>query len=256
MKQETNLFGKMMPKIKEATWYRQRFDACPHFMFFLGDAHISEIQHTKYPFGQKIAYGGFSKNRADWYHNLEDLEDTANQIIKESKKNPKISSEMIKEFKKWEEEFYEKCLKIKGMNLKELDNGGLLKVYFDLADIYTKKLAASPLIDGFALATDTLISLKVQKFLEQKNKGDEFVKYFSILTAPTFLSFLQLEEIEFLEIAKEMQENSAEKDKKLKEHQEKYFWIQNNYVKDNVLDFDFFKNRLKEFDNVDLGKKI
>ena len=56
-----------LKKIENNTWYRQRFDACPHFMFPLCDSHTTSINHTNFPFGQKIAYAAFSKNRGDWY---------------------------------------------------------------------------------------------------------------------------------------------------------------------------------------------
>jgi hypothetical protein len=106
---DNNLFKNNLDLIEKATWYRQRFDACPHFMFFLGDSHISNIQHTKYPFGQRIAYAGFSKNRADWYHSLQELKYTTSHILEASKHEPHISKKMIKDFLPWQELFYAKC---------------------------------------------------------------------------------------------------------------------------------------------------
>src|ERR1700733_11071315 len=108
MIRDPNLFKTNLDFIEKHLWYRQRFDACPHFMFFLGDSHTSSIQHTKYPFGQKIAYAGFSRNRADWYHRLEEREYTASQIVAASKTRPHISAEMIKDFLPWQETFYDK----------------------------------------------------------------------------------------------------------------------------------------------------
>lgn len=240
MERKPALFDQLMPSIQEQTWYRQRFDACPHFMFFLGDAHISEIQHTQYPFGQRVAYAGFSKNRADWYHSLPELEYTARHIIDASQKNPLISTEMVAAFRPWADAFYAECEKVRKIDLSQLSDEELLGVYQSLADVYTKKLNASPLIDGFALSTDTVIASKVKAHMESKGLGDSFVSDFAVLTAPTFLSFLQEEEIALLKTVKCSDPEAA-----IADHQQKYFWIRNNYVKDHICDLAYFAERVR-----------
>lgn len=256
MQRDVNIFKDKLALIEKETWYRQRFDACPHFMFFLGDAHISNIQHTDYPFGQRITYAGFSKNRADWYHGLEELEYTASKIIELSKQNKHISKEMIKSFLPWQEKFYNACQELKNTDLSKLNNEKLLEVYNNFAEIYTNKLNSSPLIDGFALSTDTVITSKVKNFLDEKNLSEKFVEYFPILTAPSFLSFLQEEEIALLNVAKEVKLNPLLSDSLIEKHQQNYFWIRNNYVKDHIVTTENFKERLKEYENIDIDKKI
>lgn len=256
IKRDPALFDRLLPSIEESIWYRQRFDACPHFMFFLGDAHISNIQHTKYPFGQRVAYAGFSKNRADWYHSLEELEYTASKIIEASKQNPMLSEEMIKEFKPYEEGFYSECRKIDNLDLSKLSSDELLATYKNLAEIYTNKLNSSPLIDGFALNTDTIIASKIKSFLEEKGVGEKFVEYFATLTAPIFLSFLQQEETALLKIAIRIKNNEAPADELLATHQHDFFWIQNNYVKDHVVTIEVFEKRLAEMKEIDASGKI
>lgn len=246
MKKDANIFKDRLGAIEKATWYRQRFDACPHFMFFLGDSHISNVQHTKYPFGQRVAYAGFSKNRADWYHSLEELEYTASKIIEASKTDPHISKKMVEDFLPWQEAFYKACLELKEKDLSKLSNEGLLQTYNDLAEVYTNKLNSSPLIDGFALSTDTTIASKIKTFLESKGLEAKFVEYFAILTAPTFLSFLQQEEIALLSLG----------DKSVEQHQQEWFWIRNNYVKDHVVEVEEFQTRLEAYKQIDKEKKI
>ncbi len=254
MNDHIGLITERLPQIRAATWYRQRFDACPHFMFFLGEAHISSIQHTPFPFGQRIAYAGFSKNRADWYHALEELELTSSQIIQASQKDPTISTKMIQEFKEWETKFYAKCLEIEKNDLQKLSNKELIQLYDELAHIYTQKLNASPLIDGFALSTDKLIAQKLQQFLESKRLSEKFVQYFAILTSPIFHSFLQKEEMDLLALAEATKENPDSRAEKLMEHQRQFFWIQNNYVKDHLLRIDFFEEKIGHF-NKDYSKQ-
>jgi phosphohistidine swiveling domain-containing protein len=256
MKQDNALFTRLFPTIKKETWYRQRFDACPHFMFFLGDAHISSIQQTKYPFGQRVTYAGFSKNRADWYHGLEELEYTASHIIEASQADPLISEKMVAEFKPYEDAFYAECLKLDGLDLAQVSNQELLSVYRNLAEIYTNKLNASPLIDGFALSTDTVIASKIKTFLEEKKVGEKFVEYFAVLTAPVFLSFLQQEEIALLEVAGKIQQDKTLADALIAVHQKHFFWIQNNYVKDHVVDVAAFQKRLAAMEIKDTAQTI
>ena len=256
MKKDLTIVKRQLTEIEKSVWYRQRFDACPHFMFFLGDAHISNIQHTKYPFGQRIAYAGFSKNRADWYHNLGELEFTASKIIEASTSNPNISRGMIDDFRPWQDRFYKECVDLQNKNLSAMSNTELLATYNELADTYTNKLNCSPLIDGFALSTDTVIASKIKVFLESIGRGDLFVEYCAVLTAPTFVSFLQEEEIALLNIAKKVIKNPDLENSLLKAHQANYFWIRNNYVKDYVEGVQQFKERLEAYTNIDIDKKI
>ncbi len=246
MKRNSQLFQSELDRIYKAQWYRQRFDACPHFMFFLGDAHVSNIQQTKYPFGQRIAYAGFSHNRADWYHGLAELEYTASHIIEVSKHDAQISQRMIQDFLPWQEEFYATCLTLAQTDLTKLTDTELLETYNTLAAIYTNKLNSSPLIDGFALSTDTLIASKIKSFLESNGLEDRFVEFFAILTAPTFLSFLQEEEIALLRIT----------DDDVVAHQAQWFWLRNNYTKDHVESIEAFEQRLRGYTSVDKQKRI
>ncbi len=256
MKRDLSIFKDKLNIIEKTTWYRQRFDACPHFMFFLGDSHISNIQHTKYPFGQRIVYAGFSKNRADWYHSLEELEYTTLKIIEASKNDPHISKTIIKDFFPWQEKFYQTCIELKNKDLSRLSNEQLLKTYNNLAEIYTNKLNSSPLIDGFALSTDTVIASKIKTFLENNDMGEKFVEYFSVLTAPTFLSFLQQEEIAFLNLIKKIKLDGKMESAFIDQHQKDYFWIRNNYVKDHIVSVEDFKKRLEQYKNINIDEKI
>lgn len=256
MQRDLALWENKMSEVEKATWYRQRFDACPHFMFFLGDAHISNIQHTKYPFGQRIAYAGFSKNRADWYHALGELEYTTWGILTKARSDALISKEMIVTFLPFEKAFYSACAHIDTRKLSELSDGELLALYQDLARVYTNKLNSSPLIDGFALSTDTLIAGQIKKFLEEEGLGDKFVEYFAVLTAPTFLSFLQQEEIALLEVAKAVAVDGTREEELLEKHQQNYFWIRNNYVKDHIESIEDFRTRLSTFKTIDVDARI
>jgi phosphohistidine swiveling domain-containing protein len=252
MKRDKQLIEDNLKDLESFTYYQQRFDACPHFMFFLGDAHASRHQHSKYPIGQRITAAYFSENRADWLHPFSELKYTADEINKLLKQNPNLAEEMILEFQKYEDQFYKICIDIDTKILSELNDKEIIKSYNNLAEIYANKLIPSPLIDGYALSMDTIISQTIEKHLEDRGRLKEFVKIFETLTAPTFISFLQLEELDLLKLA--LQDSIS--DKELKNHQEKYFWIDNNYVKDRVLGLSYFENRLKEFSKINIKERI
>src|SRR3989344_5338467 len=207
MKRDNNLIKSKLPILKKSLFYRQRFDACPHFMFFVGHAHGSDTNNSRYPFGQRIVGSRFSKNKADWFHVLSELEYTANKIINTSKKNKKIAEDMIKEFLPYEKKFYEKCRSIDKINLKSLSNKKLILLYNNLAEIYVKKLNPSPLIDGFALTTDIIISGRIERFLEKKGLLNNYVKD-NILNKSFFLNRLKkYDNKDVNKIIKEIEQN-------------------------------------------------
>ncbi|MFC1723274.1 PEP-utilizing enzyme [Nanoarchaeota archaeon] len=256
MKRNPDLIEKKLPILKQQVYYRQRFDACPHFMFFIGEAHGSDTNHSKYPFAQRFTCAHFSENKGDWFHPFKELEYTAKKITDLTPTNPNIADEMIKEFRQWEDQFYQECHSLSTLNLKPLSNQQLLETYNHLYHIYLKKCNPSPLIDGFALTTDTVISRKIELHLEKNNQLKRFVKDFETLTAPTFLSFLQLEEIDFLTTTEQINQNPDQKTTLLKQHQQRYFWINNNYVHDNILPLQYFEDRYQELKDSDPNNKI
>ena len=245
MQRDNQYIKDNLEKLQSFTYYQQRFDDCPHFMFFLGDAHASQHQYSKYPIGQRITAAYFNADKADWLHPYLELKYTSGEIDKLLEQNSNLAEDMISEFKKSETEFYVMCNELAKIDLENLNNEELINYYNNLAEIYTNKLIASPLIDGYALSMDTVISQEIENHLEKQNRLKEFVKIFEVLTAPTFLSFLQLEEFDLL-----MAKGGLIK------HQEKYFWINNNYVSDNILNLDYFKDRVKDFSKINIKRRI
>lgn len=70
-----------------------------------------------------------------------------------------------------------------------------------------------------------------------------FIEIFETLTAPEELSFFQLEEKELIELKLNFSETG------LKNHQQKYYWIRNNYAYTKVLDLDFFRYEIQKIKN-------
>ncbi len=80
-----------------------------------------------------------------------------------------------------------------------------------------------------------------------------FIEIFEALGAPEDLSFFQTEELAFMKIKLLGKEKQLEK---LKEHQQKYYWLRNSYGFTKVLDINFFKKELDKISKQDAEKKI
>jgi phosphohistidine swiveling domain-containing protein len=254
MKKNSKLLQSRKKNLSEDTFYRQRFDACPHFMSFIGEAHTFITNNSKYPYGQKSAYCRFSNDRADWYHSNSQLSKTADQILSIIESSKSFAGDIRVATEKKANLFYTKCLQINKKLLSEMTDSELVQEYKNLSGLYLDKLFVSSLIDGFSLVTDEIIREKIEVFLtdDDVNINEIFEK----LTAHTFVSFLQQEEIDLLGVNIQIKDNPNKADELISNHQEKYFWIQNNYVDDKIVTKDFFVKRLSEFDNVNCKQKI
>lgn len=174
-------------------------------------------------------------------------------IVKMAEMNAHLSAEMVQIFLPHQEAFYALCDIVETTDLESLSDQDLLSLYERLADVYTNKLLASPLIDGFVLATDKDIAAHIRTLLRERGQEDRFVDVFSVLTAPTFTSFLAEEELALLEIAEDIAQNPDQERTRIEQHKKAFFWIQNNYVSDHVLDEAFFSKRLHEIDSANIS---
>ncbi|TKJ17952.1 hypothetical protein CEE44_04820 [Candidatus Woesearchaeota archaeon B3_Woes] len=77
-----------------------------------------------------------------------------------------------------------------------------------------------------------------------------FIEIFEALSAPENLSFFQTEELAFMKI------KLSDNKEKLKEHQQKYYWLRNSYGFTKVLDVNFFKKELDKISKQDAKNKI
>ncbi|MFH1438958.1 MAG: PEP-utilizing enzyme [Candidatus Woesearchaeota archaeon] len=83
---------------------------------------------------------------------------------------------------------------------------------------------------------------------------EQFVEAFEKLSAPEDLSFFQVEELELMKIR--LIESEPEKEKALKKHQRKYYWLRNSYGFTKILDFGFFKDEMNQFSKEETKEKI
>jgi phosphohistidine swiveling domain-containing protein len=241
-------------------WYHQRFDGSPYFLHFIAEGEIQTHEKRKLGGNFTVHYCFFDTGRADWYIEMDDIKKVYTSIIKAGRKNPNIGSYFIKLWQPEQDLFYKKCTEVGNVNLSKLNDKELIDLHDEFLQITLNKNSSSSIIDGFALGTDELIAEEIKKVYDNSKLKDEvrFTEVFSVLTAPIHLSFINEAEVEFLKIALKIRKNEKDKDKLLKEHQKKFFWIKNNYVDAYVLDVDYFKKELdKIFSlNISIGGEI
>ncbi len=256
------LKGLTKQKLKDWTgkkWYHQRFDGSPYLLHMIAEAEIVTDKDTKLGGDFDVHYCFFDNGKADWYIEMEDIKKVYTAVIEAGKKNPELSASLIKKWMPAQEMFYEKCLEIGKTNLSNLDDKQLIKLHDEFVNITLRKNSSSSIIDGFALGTDELIAERIKQIYDNNAIKDRMrsTEVFSILTAPVHLSFINYAEVELLKLALKVKNNNG-REELLKQHQENYFWIRNNYVDAKVLDVDYFE---KELDavlslDIDLGQEI
>lgn len=89
--------------------------------------------------------------------------------------------------------------------------------------------------------------------LMETNK-ENFLEIFESLSSPEYLSFYQTEELDLLKL-KEIK-NSELLNKKLEEHQQKYYWLRNSYGHAEVLSVSYFREELSKFTEEKAKEKI
>ncbi|RJR31059.1 hypothetical protein C4569_03410 [Candidatus Parcubacteria bacterium] len=90
--------------------------------------------------------------------------------------------------------------------------------------------------------------------LKKKLKGNDFIYAFEKLSAPENMSFYQKAELDLLKLKR--YERTDVFDKKIKRHQERYFWILNSYHHTKVLSQKYFVSELKNKRLQQCQKKI
>lgn len=215
-------------KLKNRTWYHQRFDGSPLFLFAVGEAELK--QEKRKPAGTQadIRVCFYSHGRADWYLDMADINRGAKVVIELAKKTPSISKKLLAAWEndeqKFEHFFSKEFSKIQFTKLATHELVNLWNRYYRL---FINRYTSSAIIDHFALGTDELIG----KMLNDN-------KIFSVATAPVHQSFINQAEIDLLKIATDQSKES------LANYQKRYFWTKNNYVTAKILTIKDFENEI------------
>lgn len=226
--------------IKGRQWYHQRFDGSPMFLFAVGEAE-TRIEKRK-PKGTEanVRVSYFSRGKADWYLDMDDVNRGAKVIVNLAKRDPAVSSKLLwawaRDERAFEDFFWKEFPKV---NLKKLSDADLVRFWQRYYRLFTKRFTSSSIIDHFALGTDELIGQMLRREIGGRiSKESQFTRIFATATAPVKQSFINQAEIDLLKIALGLSKET------LDDYQKCYFWLKNNYVNSQVLSVAHFRKEI------------
>ena len=169
------------------------------------------------------------------------------RLLKEEMQNPGTYQKIMDKWAPINKEYTDLWNKIYNTNLKNISVQELKKIYTDFFKIFKQVWALPLTVTGISYYSD---SIWIPKII--KKYGPQGLDNFTILSTPAQSSHLKQEEHSLLKIAVDIEEYNSiqELDKrllnKLKQHAEKYFWIQNTYRDGLNLGSAYFFKHAKE----------
>ncbi|MFA6322684.1 MAG: PEP-utilizing enzyme [Candidatus Buchananbacteria bacterium] len=157
-------------------------------------------------------------------------------------------------FRRWQD-VLKKWLKyqktISAGKLSELSNRQLYLTYKRWLNNYLDFWTLGLLPEVASLGGEAILREGLQSTLP----ANDFIKVFERLSAPKSLSFYQKSDLDLLKLSR-YKNNPTLFEKKLSQHQKKYFWILNSYHYTQVLSNKYFRQELLKFKSSDINKKI
>jgi len=240
-----------------------------HMVFFSSANQSKEIEKMLgmkiFPHLQEI-----TNSKVKWCLDDKNFEIQARKVL-EKLENPKFYQKIIKESYPRLKEFEKEARRIQRIDYSPLD---LKKIASNLEKLIKTWLWATipGVIVNHADFHFGFLSAKVEKIIEEKLRKSKFKislpEAFALLTTPLKRSKVVNQEIELLEILKEIKkfkiksiENVKKTPllmKKIKRHKEKYDWLQYGYIGPTILDEEYFLPVLEGFlkEKISPQKKI
>lgn len=172
----------------------------------------------------------FKNGRMLWLNNSKDIEKAGRRVFVRYQL-PKSKRRKI--YAEWHE--YVKSLdrlykKIESLNLSQVSNSSLLKLWSDFHKLYIKFWVSGSVPELANYGSTPYLEEKLLAYIPNENDRAHVLE---AITAPTRLSFYQEEEIDL------------SKTRDISEHQKRYFWLKNSYAGTEILSVNFFRNRKK-----------
>ena len=256
-------FKITQPSLNKVKTISEQYNKAFHSKIFTLMASSESELYTfakRSPQHYKMCLCFVKEEEGQWYLGTKDLEHVRAWIIKEARKSPQPIFEL---YNKWERD-WQKYLRLekelRKINLSVLTTKELYKKFKEFYQQYQ-------LVGSIAYICDAFMSYGEKDWLEQliieelKKIGKpmpECIKLVRKLTCPVHLSFTLEEEYQLMKIANKFLEkfdNIPSLEiirnehlmlyKELKDHEETFYWIQNNYFNVHYMDVDEFYKKIK-----------
>ena len=214
------------------------YQLCRSFM--IGFMRMSRCYKEYY----KYVFMLFEKNIGFQYGIHEQSFKNVKQMYDDAKKTRGI----IERWKKQKRDFVIYCKK-KAEGAEKLKDGELYDRYCNFIDRFGDIWMLPLAVDVIGAYTETSL---LDEFLDStKDKGIKkrlLVRYFGELCHPIYTLFIKREHLSILRLALLYKKEGMSKIflKRLEEHQNNYFWIENNYRIVKVLDKKYFLEKIKK----------
>ncbi|OGL67597.1 hypothetical protein A3B21_03220 [Candidatus Uhrbacteria bacterium RIFCSPLOWO2_01_FULL_47_24] len=260
-------------QLKGKAWYHQRFDGSPLYLFAVGEGKVKRDRRRPSGTEAGVRVCFFKDGKADWYLDMEDVQRGSEVMIGLAKRDPHTGAKLLRAWRSDEQAFQRFFEQFSTIKLRAFSDEALFKFYNRYINLFINRISSSPIIDHFALGTDQYIANMIRQEIGKIEQETEFTKVFSIATAPTHQSFINEAEMELLKIAIEHNPSQIpspglrppspsgrgegegkkggrgsygkEFEQALKNYQQKYFWIKNNYFDAHVLSQAHFKKEVE-----------
>ena len=215
-------------------WYKATWDGTINPLYVI--AHFPQKEKINYGRARKLCVWIFSGDNFLLAYDTNDMLQLGEYVIKNIL-DTRLSLQTIVRGYNYHAQNLEKYFSyIEEADLKNLPNKKLSSLLGKLLEDYMEQFGWSAICEP--------LGLYLQEGITKELKRIGKVDWQNIIFSPTHLSFLQCQELDLLKII----DNDY---KGLKEHRDKYFWIQNNYAGAQTLTTEYFLEEAQE-----LAKKL
>ncbi|MFH1770830.1 MAG: PEP-utilizing enzyme [archaeon] len=259
----TNPYVEKYRHLLKRRWYVQTFNATPAFI------HIGGVSITTMKKDIGYGYRSFVKDFKDdfchMYYDRDDLHRLAHELEDRQFVDFNYVHSIMAKWKGQNEEmvqFIEKNIP----KLKKFSDKELISKYKEMSRHYNNTNNIAHVLEGYSLTRDVRLKNLLIAELEKKDKGKEFHKYFTIITAPIRKSFINKYNNILSEIYNEIKKNkiktitkeNLKQNKniwdKIKLLEKKFYWVRANYKDARKLTADDFIKEIKGM--VDEGEEF
>jgi len=179
-------------------------------------------------------------------------------ILEHFKKDKEYFNKKLKIWQGWRKKLNSYCQRADKTNLKDLENRKILELFEELSLYITEAWAIPLILEGNGIYFEKKLLPEIAK--KYNLKKDEVSEKLASLIASKKPSVAKSEHLGILSLAKDFLRNKIDPNvsvknlglqfpniaKKLSEHQQKYFWMLNNYQDNVILDESHFLDEIRE----------
>ena len=255
-----------MKKIKnllQKDWYFQGFNGVPAVLYGPAWSMVRDMPNFL-GFGYSACIEYFSHDVCYYLYAWDDLYQVRDELIARFNKDNKYLNFLLKSDAKICKDVLYNYKKLSKVDLSEVSLEQLYKMWTRANTLYSYLLSVSHIVEGFSLTTED----RIRDLINQVFPNDD--EAVLLLTTPRCHSFMSTEHYDLCQIArlikiKKLHNDNVDKilanagiNKKIANHQKKYFWKLNGYTSAKYLDQEYFAKEIKELftKKINFGKFI